>query len=180
MSDVRQLLRGERVRLAAMEEKDAKVIASWYDDPRFWRYYDAIAYPRTEEQCRRWLLSQQEQNNAFLFAIRTQAEDQLIGMVELSGILWPHRSSWIAIGIGEQAEHHRGLGTEALQLLIDFAFQECNLYRLQLNVFSYNKRAIALYERLGFQREGTYRGFIERDGQRYDAYLYGLLRDDRE
>ncbi len=47
---------------------------------------------------------------------------------------------------------------------------------MQLTVFSYNTRAIALYEKLGFQREGVYREFIQRDGARYDMYLYGLLR----
>jgi RimJ/RimL family protein N-acetyltransferase len=53
---------------------------------------------------------------------------------------------------------------------------ELNLHRVQLTVFSYNERAIALYEKLGFQREGVYREFIQRDGRRYDMYLYGLLR----
>jgi RimJ/RimL family protein N-acetyltransferase len=43
-------------------------------------------------------------------------------------------------------------------------------------VFSYNKRAIALYEKLGFQREGVYREFLQRDGKRFDMYLYGILR----
>jgi RimJ/RimL family protein N-acetyltransferase len=42
-------------------------------------------------------------------------------------------------------------------------------------VFSYNDRAIALYEKLGFQREGVYREFLQRDGERHDMYLYGLL-----
>ncbi len=43
-------------------------------------------------------------------------------------------------------------------------------------MFEYNERAIALYEKLGFRREGVYREFLSRDGQRYDMYLYGLLR----
>ena len=55
-----------------------------------------------------------------------------------------------------------------------------NLHRVQLTVFAYNERALALYERLGFQREGVYREFIQRDGVRYDMYLYGLLRREWE
>lgn len=52
---------------------------------------------------------------------------------------------------------------------------ELNLYRLQRTVFSYNERAIRLYERCGFQREGAYRELLQRDGERYDMLLYGLL-----
>jgi RimJ/RimL family protein N-acetyltransferase len=59
---------------------------------------------------------------------------------------------------------------------LNYAFSELNMHRIQLTVFSYNERAIALYERLGFRREGTHREQILRDGKRYDMYLYGLLR----
>ena len=51
---------------------------------------------------------------------------------------------------------------------------------MQLTVFAYNERAIALYEKLGFVREGVYREFLARDGVRYDMYLYGLLRREWE
>ena len=45
-------------------------------------------------------------------------------------------------------------------------------------MIAYNERAIKLYEKLGFTREGTLREFIFRDGNRYDMYLYGLLRHE--
>ncbi len=63
-----------------------------------------------------------------------------------------------------------------MRLLLTFAFDELNLHRVQLTVFSYNRPAIALYEKLGFQREGTFREFLQRDGRRHDMFLYGLLR----
>ena len=71
-------------------------------------------------------------------------------------------------------------GREAMQLALAFAFNELNLYRVCLTVFSYNDQAITLYERLGFVREGAYRQHLERDGRRYDMYLYGLLRPEWE
>jgi RimJ/RimL family protein N-acetyltransferase len=65
-----------------------------------------------------------------------------------------------------------------MELMIQYAFREINLHRLQLTVFSYNKRAIKLYEKLGFTKEGIYREFLEQDLKRHDMYLYGLLRPD--
>jgi len=88
--------------------------------------------------------------------------------------------SWLAIGIGDHANWGQGYGREAIKLMLGFAFNELNLYRVQLSVFSYNQRALALYEKLGFQREGTFREFLHRDGQRYDMFLYGLLRREWE
>jgi RimJ/RimL family protein N-acetyltransferase len=62
--------------------------------------------------------------------------------------------------------------------MLNYAFNELNLYRIQLDVLSYNERAIRVYENLGFRREGTFREFGERDRERYDLYLYGLLIDE--
>jgi len=65
-----------------------------------------------------------------------------------------------------------------MTLLLDYAFGELNLHRVQLTVFEYNERAIALYEKLGFRREGVYREFMQREGRRYGMYLYGLLHSE--
>ncbi len=88
--------------------------------------------------------------------------------------------AWLAIGIGERENWGKGIGGEAMTLALDFTFRELNLHRVQLTVFEYNERAIALYERLGFVREGVCREFMQRDGRRYDMYLYGLLRREWE
>ncbi|MEL7657044.1 MAG: GNAT family protein, partial [Bacillota bacterium] len=69
---------------------------------------------------------------------------------------------------------------EALRLLLRYAFDELNLYRVQLTVFSYNPGAIRLYEKLGFVREGVFREAVHRDGARHDMILYGLLRREWE
>ena len=73
-----------------------------------------------------------------------------------------------------------GYGREAIELTLKFAFHELNLHRIQLTVFSYNERAIALYESFGFKREGVFREHLQRDGRRYDMYLFGLLRHEWE
>jgi RimJ/RimL family protein N-acetyltransferase len=52
------------------------------------------------------------------------------------------------------------------------------MHRLNLTVFSYNTRAIRLYERLGFVKEGVQREFLQRDGQRHDMIFYGLLASE--
>jgi len=86
----------------------------------------------------------------------------------------------MSIGLGDSANWGKGYGDEATRLALGFAFNELNLHRVQLTVFAYKPRAIHLYEKLGFQKGGIYREFLQRDGRRFDMYLYGLLRHEWE
>lgn len=173
----RNILRGRAVRLTAVENEDLKTIGSWHEDAGFARLFDATpAAPRSATELAQWLEEAHKDKHGFLFAIRPVHEDGLLGYIELDGILWTSGNAWLGMGLGERSDWGKGYGTEAMQLALTFAFDELNLHRVQLSVFAYNERAIALYEKLGFVREGTYREHLRRNGQYYDMYLYGLLR----
>jgi RimJ/RimL family protein N-acetyltransferase len=179
-------LQGDRVRLTAFDATDVPILAQWYQQFEFLQLLDARpAYPQSEELIRQWLDERQQAKDGFIFAVRPTlappaeqpaplASDTLLGYVELEGILWNQGVSWVSLAIGREYQR-QGYGYAALQLALAFAFQELNLHRLQLTVFSYNQPAIALYEKLGFKREGVYREFVQRQGDRHDMYLYGLL-----
>ena len=171
------LLCSSKVRLAALTPNDLPTITHWYQNAEFLRLLDALpAYPKTEAALAQWLEETHRSTDAFLFAIRLRDNDDVIGYIELDGILWSHGVSGVSIAIGDAKDWGKGYGYEGMQLALRFAFDELNLHRVQLTAFSYNKRAIALYEKLGFQREGVHREHLHRDGRRYDMYLYGLLR----
>lgn len=174
------LLHGENVKLTAVTSADLGVITRWWSDSDFLRLYDtAPAVPRNDDQISRRLDLSQTSPDIFLFAIRLMNEDEeLIGLLEIDGVSWPHRTAFVSIGIGESRHRGQGYGHEAMRLALNFAFNELNLYRLCLTVFSYNEPAIALYEHLGFTREGIYREHIERDGRRHDMYIFGILRHE--
>jgi RimJ/RimL family protein N-acetyltransferase len=172
----KNLLRGERVWLAALGRSDAATMVRWEYDTEYLRLLDASpAQPRSEETIARWIDGVTKSNNDFTFGIRLTQSDDLIGWIQLDGVDWMHRTSYLGIGIGNRDFWGRGYGTEAMELMLQFAFDEINLHRVFLSVFSYNERAIHVYKKLGFQYEGRYREHIERDGQRYDMLFYGLL-----
>ncbi|MBK9748433.1 MAG: GNAT family N-acetyltransferase [Chloroflexi bacterium] len=171
------LFNGQRVRLTALKPEDAAVMARWYEDGEFSRLWDAmVARPRTEASIRKWFEETDASKDGYGFGIRLMYSDELIGYLYVDGIVWNHGAGWLAIAIGEAANRGKGYGLEAMNLALKFAFHELNLHRIQLTVFGYNERAIRLYEKIGFQREGTIREFLARDGRRYDMYLYGLLK----
>lgn len=173
----KNILSGGHIRLTTINKDDLPAIGRWYEDAGFARLFDATpAMPKSQAQLTRWLEDVDKDQNGYLFAIRPLDEPTLIGYVELDGILWSNGIAWLGLGLGDRGSWGRGYGTEAMSLILNFAFNELNLRRVQLSVFSYNERAIALYEKLGFVREGVYREYLMRDGQLYDMYLYGLLR----
>lgn len=171
------LLRGDRIWLTALNRADAPVMARWEYDNEYLRLMDSSpAHPRSEDEIVRWLDSLTKSQSDYTFGIRLIESDDLIGWAQLDGIVWAHGTTSLGIGIGNRNFWDHGYGTEAITLLLDFAFDELNLHRVHLTVFSYNARAIHLYEQLGFQREGIHREHIQRDGQRHDMLLYGILR----
>ncbi|HVE30056.1 MAG TPA: GNAT family protein [Mycobacteriales bacterium] len=68
-----------------------------------------------------------------------------------------------------------GLGTEATGLVLDFAFGELGLYRVELEVFDYNVRAQKSYVKSGFTVEGVKRGGLLWDGHRHDVICMAAL-----
>ncbi len=84
----------------------------------------------------------------------------------------------MGIGIGERDYWGRGYGTDAMQVLLRYAFDELNLHRVSLGVFEYNTRAIRAYEKAGFVVEGRGPQELHRDGRRWDMIFMGILREE--
>lgn len=70
----------------------------------------------------------------------------------------------------------RGVGSALMQAVVDLADNWLNLSRLELEVFTDNPPAIALYNKFGFVTEGTFKNFAYRDGQYVDVYAMARLR----
>ena len=123
-------------------------------------------------------LVEKQKNDELFFLIRTLEEDLTIGLIGLDGIQWVRGDAWVGIGLGEREYWGEGYGTDAMGILLRYAFEELNLHRLSLSVFEYNSRAIRSYEKAGFVIEGRVRQFLNRDGRRYDMIFMGILLDE--
>lgn len=177
--DDRDLFRGTLVRLAARRPEDLEAFSRWSEDSVYRRLVDTEpARPLTPEEVAAGPDGGASTSHSTAFRLRTLDDDTLIGFVALFNIEWPHGSAMLAIGIGEAAYRGQGYGSDALRLILNYAFRELNLYRVGLDVIGSNARAIRAYERAGFRREGAWRGAVLRDGARQDRVLMGILRDE--
>ncbi|MEL3973022.1 GNAT family protein [Rossellomorea oryzaecorticis] len=169
-----QLLNGKNIYLTGFHEDDVYLLTKWGRNEKLQRLLDALPYkPKSEDELKKWMDG--DEQNTYRLAIRLKDSGRLIGYAELDGILWAQRVGGLSILIGEDECQGKGYGKEAMECVLAYAFGELNLHRLQLTVFSYNTRAIRLYESLGFTKEGSFREFLQRDGERHDMHLYGML-----
>jgi RimJ/RimL family protein N-acetyltransferase len=178
--DLGDLFVGKLIRLAASTAEDAIAWTRWFSDGTFMRQMDTdYARLRSQREFER-MLENGDGGNSTSFRIRTVDEDKLIGFIVLHSIEWNNGTALLSMGIGEPDYRARGYGSEALKLVLRYAFTELNLYRVGLNVISSNERAIHAYEKAGFVREGVTRGQVHRDGNRFDLIWMGILREEWE
>lgn len=172
------LFYGESVKLTATRAEDIQVMALWMEDSEYLRNVDTdIAMPMSEKQ----MESEPEPNHQeAYFRLRTLEDDELIGFVSIHSIEWNNRIGVLAIGIGDASNRNRGYGTDALKLILRYAFHELNLNRVGLDVIEYNVKGIHVYEKVGFQHEGRVRAAVHRDGKTYDRLMMGILRSEWE
>jgi RimJ/RimL family protein N-acetyltransferase len=176
------LFTGELVRLAAPNpETDAEPFARWQSDSEYMRLQDSEpSMPTTPVRMKSWLEKQlaRDPDDRFEFTIRTLSDDKPIGSVGLGGVRWNHGDTFVGIGLGDREYWGNGYGTDAMRIILRFAFTELNLHRVSLDVFEYNPRAQRSYEKAGFKVEGRQRQVMQRDGRRWDYIFMGILREE--
>ncbi len=170
---------GKLVRLAVFEpDKHASISASWTRDSEFGRLLDGSPVKMyTESQVIEWV---EKQPDLHQFVIVDRQNDKPIGLVELDGVRWAAGDAFVGIGLGEREYWGKGYGTEAMNIILGYAFRELGLRRVSLTVFEYNPRAIHSYEKVGFVHEGRLRQALNRDGRRWDILFMGILREEWE
>jgi RimJ/RimL family protein N-acetyltransferase len=170
---------GKFLKLTAVRDTDADDMAIWQESSDYLRKLDTdFAMPKSVESMRDHDLLKGQGSGTIEFRLRTIEDDSLIGFVALHSIEWNNQASLLAIGIGNPEFRGKGYGTDALTLILSYAFNELNLNRVGLDVISYNHQAIRAYEKVGFTVEGRKRSAVLRDGKQYDLVIMGILRDE--
>jgi ribosomal-protein-serine acetyltransferase len=111
------------------------------------------------------------------FQAAVVAGDTIAGVVGFHRIRWHHRSTSMGYWLGEEHEG-RGLMTRSVTALIELAFSDWQLNRIEIRVAPENDRSRAIPKRLGFAEEGVLHQY-ERIGDRFlDHVMYAMLREN--
>jgi RimJ/RimL family protein N-acetyltransferase len=163
---------GKKCFLSPIDENDAEKFTEWLNDLEVTEnllFYQRILNVQNEREI---LPKLAKEHNYSIIDIET---NELIGNCGYIRIDHLNQTAEVGIFIGNKNFWNKGYGTEALRLLLDYGFKALNLHNIELRVFSFNKRAIKSYEKVGFKTIGKRRESILRGTVRHDLILMDIL-----
>ncbi|MCD4684653.1 MAG: GNAT family N-acetyltransferase [Anaerolineae bacterium] len=131
----------------------------------------------SERQLQQYAEAWQPNAPRIFFGIQTK-DGVPLGFMGLPEISFQHRTGMLGTRIGEPEYWGGGYGTDALLLIVDYAFDWLDLRRLWLKTMSSNVRVHRQMTKVGFVREGEEREATYADGEPVGWTVYGLLREE--
>ena len=142
---------GGKVILRPLEKKDLVRSLQWLTDPFVNKYLSQNFRDLTGEQEEKWFDYIQCSQQDMVFAILDRETGLHIGNCALDKIDKKKGSCGLGIVIGDKEYWDKGYGTDSVKALVDFALMDLRLFRIRLNVYTYNHRAINTYNKCGFK-----------------------------
>jgi len=159
-----EVLSGGKVILRPLEKRDLAISLEWLTDPSVNKYLSQGFKDLTMSQEEEWFEYIKDSNRDIVFAILEKESGIHIGNCALHKIDMDKKTCELGIVIGDKEYRDRGYGTDAVKVLTAFAADGLELSRISLNVYTYNHRAIKVYENCGYKlvrvlkRNHLYRG----------------------
>ena len=151
----------QKILLRPFTEEDLPAMVSWNNDPEI-EYLVDRCLPKTLGKCLAWFKKHSGERNYRLYALENE-EGRLIGEVELDHICWKRREAELRIRIGGKPYWDRGYGALALREILEKAFFDFRLDSVYLRVYTFNRRAVHCYEKVGFRKEAFLRRRLDKD-----------------
>jgi RimJ/RimL family protein N-acetyltransferase len=177
-------LHGSRLTLRSLAASDARALFTILNEQEIMRLTgteETFAYEQVEVYCARMALAENRADYAVTLRTHTNnthaSEETFLGEAIFNDINWRNHSAHYRIALSEKYVDH-GYGTEATYLMMQYAFDVLKLHRVELEVYAFNPRALHVYEKLGFVREGTLRDVLFMEGRYHSAVVMSLLEHE--
>lgn len=169
---------GKKIMLREYQENDLNHMMNWINDPSIVKFLsDRFLYPQSRAQVEKFL-NKTMSNNWTGFVISDRETGDYRGQIDFINVDKKNGCAEVAIVIGDTNDISKGIGTEAMKLMMEFGFKHLRLNRIELSCWDYNKRAINIYKKLGFTQEGKKRENRYYDGKYHDEVFFGILKEE--
>lgn len=158
------------IRLRRPTEDDVEKFLAWSHDEELGDL-TGWEYPDEEEKIRDWLFNKTHNRDRRFLVIEYNAHP--IGDIELCNIAWRSGHAELKVCIAEKQYWNKGLGTRAINMVLEEAFEHLGLEEVYLRVYGKNQRAVRAYGKVGF----TIKGFLRRkDPDWQEIWLMSLTK----
>ena len=168
---------GKNIYLSPFSDEDYILFTKWINDYETAKYLNQFSKVFTLEDEKDFVENARKSNKVYLSIVK-QETDELIGNISLVNIDPVHKTATLGIMIGKNDEREKGYGTEAINLLLDYAFNHLNLNNIMLEVLDTNERARKCYLKCGFKELGVRKQSHYLEGISHDSIYMQILKED--
>lgn len=168
---------GKKLYLSPINCDDYLKYVEWLNNFEIAKGINAYSKVNSIVSEKEWLMNNCNSGN-YSFAIIDSESNMLIGNIGLMNIKEIDRTAELGIFIGDENYLSRGYGSEAIMILLDYAFNHLNLFNIMLKVYDFNKRAIKAYEKCGFKKFGEWEKSHYFNGEYISEIYMNILKDD--
>lgn len=170
-------LKGNNIYLRALEPNDLEFVYAMENDQNIWEVSN------TQTPYSRFLVKQYLENahqdiyeaKQLRLAICQDQDFPAIGLIDLFDFDPKNNRAGVGIVIKNQVNRNKNLGSEALELLIQYSFYHLNLHQLYANIGTKNRASIALFTKFGFEKIGTKKDWIFVNGVYKHEAIFQLI-----
>lgn len=171
-------IEGVNICLRGVCSSDANAnYCSWMNDTEVTQYLESRFYPHSVESIASYISQVNASSDSVLFAIVVKDKDIHIGNIKVGSINWIHRYADVGILVGAKAYWGKGFATEAIKLMVDYAFKKLNLHRLEAGCYSNNIASIKAFKNAGFTEEGRLKERYFWHGEYVDRVCLGIVSE---
>jgi RimJ/RimL family protein N-acetyltransferase len=176
------MMEGKAVRLRSVELSDIEELVKGWNNLELRNLVGAAALgPISRGEEEEWIRNtwkERRERRSFVFVIEEISKKKLLGTVSLFSCDWINRSAVLGIAIYGPENWGKGYGSEAVRLVLDFAFKILNFNRVELETFDFNERAQTSFRKVGLKEVGRKRKARFIDGSYRDAIVMDVLKNE--
>lgn len=181
MSDTKRTfppMKGERICLRQVRLDDVnEEYCRWMGDPEVTRYTESRFSPSDRASLTENVRQKLQDSNSVFLAIVSSDTERHIGNIKLGPIDWVHGLADVGLLIGDKTCWGKGYATEAIGLVVKYAFQELKLHKLTAGFYAANEASGRAFLKNGFVVEGIRIRHRLCEGNYVDTVLLGLLNE---
>ncbi|BBF44396.1 acetyltransferase, putative [Lachnospiraceae bacterium KM106-2] len=162
-----QFLESEHIYLRPFNEADIPFFIKWYNDKET-RAKIGETMPTSEFDAEN--IVRRKMKDSVWFAIISKEDNKIIGETGLLRMFPAWRTTDLSIIIPDKKDQGKGYGTEAINLMMDYAFGYLAYNRIAIGVVGFNTNALAFYKKVGFKKEG-----IQEQGYYYNYHYHDFI-----
>jgi RimJ/RimL family protein N-acetyltransferase len=175
------MITGNRVSLRAVEYDDLEQLKKWRNIQTFRKNFREIRELNQENQ-NNWYSKLNSAQNDFMFIIVRNADTKPIGACGLLYINWIIRSADFSFYIGENELYidNDGYAEDAVNLLLNYGFDNLNLNKIWMELYEFDTLKLDLFlNKFNFKIDGKLRSNCYEEGRYFDSMIISLLKSDK-